>query len=151
MKLFRFLVLASLAFVLTAFSCAAFAGPRSTPILLDTDIGGDIDGAFALALVLDSPELDLRAVTTVSGDTLVRARLAAKMLAVAGRTGFPVAAGVPGPAVDAPQTRWADGFTSPDLVPQAAVDLMRPAIDRAPDISATQGWVGSARDRSWLE
>jgi Inosine-uridine preferring nucleoside hydrolase len=43
--------------------------PRPIPIVLDTDIGTDIDDAFALALVLDSPELDLRAVTTVSGDT----------------------------------------------------------------------------------
>lgn len=110
----------------------AWAAQRPTPIVLDTDIGGDIDDAFALALILHSPELDLRAVTTVSGDTAGRARLAAKMLAVAGRTGIPVAAGVPGPPMDAPQTKWADGFSSPDLVPQGAVALMRSVIDRTP-------------------
>ena len=39
------------------------------PILLDTDIGSDVDDAFAVALILGSPELDLVGVTTVSGDT----------------------------------------------------------------------------------
>jgi purine nucleosidase len=61
--------------------------------MLDTDIGSDIDDAFALALVLDSPELDLRAVTTVSGDSQARARIAAKMLWEAGRKNVTVAAG----------------------------------------------------------
>jgi purine nucleosidase len=132
MNRFRIRFLASVALFLVASALGALAAQRPTPIVLDTDIGGDIDDAFALALVLHSPELDLRAVTTVSGDTGARARLAAKMLAVAGRTGIPVAAGVPGPPMDSPQTRWADGFSSPDLVPLGAVELMRSAIDRAP-------------------
>jgi purine nucleosidase len=140
MSCFRMQFLAALAPLLVASAFPALAAQRTThparqrptPIVLDTDIGGDIDDAFALALVLDSPELDLRAVTTVSGDTQARARLAAKMLAVAGRTGIPVAAGVPGPPMDSPQTRWADGFASPDLVAQPAVELMRTQIDRAP-------------------
>ena len=103
---------------------------RPTPIVLDTDIGGDIDDAFALALVLHSPELDLRAVTTVSGDTQARARLAAKMLSVAGRPNVPVAAGTPGAHMDAPQTQWADGFSSPALVSKNAVELMQSVLDR---------------------
>jgi inosine-uridine nucleoside N-ribohydrolase len=103
---------------------------RPTPIVLDTDIGGDIDDAFALALVLHSPELDLRAVTTVSGDTQARARLAAKMLSVAGHPNVPVAAGTPGAHMDAPQTQWADGFSSPALVSKNAVELMQSVLDR---------------------
>ena len=39
------------------------------PILLDTDIGTDIDDVYALILAASSPELDLRAVTTVNNDT----------------------------------------------------------------------------------
>ena len=35
------------------------------PIILDTDIGDDIDDALALSVILNSPELDLRGVTTV--------------------------------------------------------------------------------------
>ena len=73
------------ALLLTCVPLCAGDAPRPIPIVLDTDIGSDIDDAFALALVLASPELDLRAVTIVSGDTQARARLAAKMLWVAGQ------------------------------------------------------------------
>ncbi|MGA7522499.1 MAG: nucleoside hydrolase [Acidobacteriaceae bacterium] len=107
----------------------AAPAPKPVPILLDTDIGSDIDDAFAVALILHSPELDLRAVTTVSGDTEARARLVAKMLWVDGRRNIPVAAGVPGSKLDIAQTRWADGFTSPSLLREPAVELMKSTID----------------------
>ncbi|HEV2136067.1 MAG TPA: nucleoside hydrolase [Terracidiphilus sp.] len=109
---------------------APAASTKPVPIVLDTDIGTDIDDAFALALVLKSPELDLRAVTTVSGDTQARARLAAKMLWVDGRRNIPVAAGTPGKKLDIAQTRWADGFTSPSLLKISAVELLKREIDR---------------------
>jgi len=126
----RIKLVALLALVLISAPFAFAAAPRPTPIILDTDIGGDIDDAFALALVLHSPELDLRAVTTVSGDTQARARLAAKMLSVAGRPNVPVAAGTPGAHMDAPQTEWANGFSSPALVSKDAVELMQSVLDR---------------------
>lgn len=110
----------------------AAPAPKPVPVLLDTDIGSDIDDAFAVALILHSPELDLRAVTTVSGDTEARARIVAKMLWVDGRRNIPVAAGVPGGKLDIAQARWADGFTSPSLLKEPAVDLMRSTIDREP-------------------
>lgn len=106
------------------------AASRPTPVVLDTDIGGDIDDAFALALILDSPELDLQAVTTVSGDAQARARIAAKMLWVAGRRGVPVAAGAGSAPSPMPQAQWAEGFTSPELLSEPAVALMKTAIDR---------------------
>jgi inosine-uridine nucleoside N-ribohydrolase len=115
------------AFALTAASLSAGSPP--IPIVLDTDIGTDIDDAFALALVLASPELDLRAVITVTGDTHARARLAAKMLWEAGRRDVPVAAGDPGGSLPIAQARWADGFNSPSLVSATAVDLMKKEID----------------------
>ena len=62
-------------------------------IVLDTDIGTDVDDALALALALASPELELVAVTTVSGDTSLRACIAARLLALAGRADVPVHAG----------------------------------------------------------
>jgi purine nucleosidase len=65
----------------------------SRRIVLDTDIGTDVDDALALALALASPELELVAVTTVSGDTPLRARVAARLLALAGRAAVPVHAG----------------------------------------------------------
>lgn len=63
------------------------------PIIFDTDLGSDIGDAFALALILASPELELRGVTTVSGDTQVRALMACRFLTMTGRRHTPVAAG----------------------------------------------------------
>jgi len=68
-----------------------------TSVLLDTDIGTDVDDAVALALLLASPELNLRAVTTVSGDVNLRARIAKKLLTLGGRADIPVFAGCPEP------------------------------------------------------
>lgn len=66
-------------------------------VLLDTDIGDDIDDALALALALRSPEIELIGVTTVFGDTHLRARLAKLMLHVFERDDTPVAAGISSP------------------------------------------------------
>lgn len=49
-------------------------------ILLDTDIGDDIDDALALALALQLPSIDLVGVTTVFRDTAARARMARHLL-----------------------------------------------------------------------
>jgi inosine-uridine nucleoside N-ribohydrolase len=113
---------------------ACFIAPASAriPILLDTDIGTDVDDAFALALILHSPELELLGVTTVSGDTQARARLAAKMLWEAGRPNIPVVAGEPGKPLPIEQTRWAEGFTSPALRSEKAVDFLKAQIERRP-------------------
>lgn len=64
------------------------------PVILDTDIGTDIDDTWALAMLLNCLELEPRLVLTASGDTLYRARLAAKFLQVAGRVDVPVGVGV---------------------------------------------------------
>jgi purine nucleosidase len=64
-------------------------------VILDTDIGDDIDDAFALALVLKSPELKLLGVTTEFGDTEARAWLVDRYLQAIGRSDIAVAAGVP--------------------------------------------------------
>ncbi|MEN3273237.1 MAG: hypothetical protein V7636_1998 [Actinomycetota bacterium] len=67
----------------------------SIPVVLDTDIGTDIDDTWALALALASPELDVRLITTVSGDVDYRARVAAGLVA---GTGIPIATGIGGGA-----------------------------------------------------
>jgi inosine-uridine nucleoside N-ribohydrolase len=64
-------------------------------VIIDTDIGDDIDDAFALALALRSPELKILGVTTTFGDTEMRARLLDRYLASVGRSDIPVAAGPP--------------------------------------------------------
>lgn len=62
-------------------------------VILDTDIGDDIDDALALALICASPELDLVGVTTVFGNTPARTRQALTELVIAGRPDVPVATG----------------------------------------------------------
>jgi len=64
------------------------------PVILDTDIGSDIDDTWALGYMLKCPELDVRMVITNSGDTLYKAKVVAKMLQVADRTDVPVAIGI---------------------------------------------------------
>ncbi|MFK4089099.1 nucleoside hydrolase [Kribbella sp. NPDC020789] len=54
-------------------------------LILDTDIGSDVDDAMALALILGTPDLDLVATHTVYGDTRLRAQLARRYGALAGR------------------------------------------------------------------
>jgi purine nucleosidase len=85
-------------------------------ITLDTDIGSDVDDLLALAMILGSPELSLRAVTTVYGDTVLRARMVRRAYALAGRPAPPIAAG----AREARSGRpvwWAghEGALMPDL------------------------------------
>ncbi|WP_329001529.1 nucleoside hydrolase [Kribbella sp. NBC_00709] len=54
-------------------------------LILDTDIGSDVDDAMALAQLMGSPDLDLVEVHTVYGDTRLRAQLARRYAALAGR------------------------------------------------------------------
>lgn len=64
-----------------------------TPIILDTDIGGDIDDTWALCMILGTPELDLKLITTAFGDTEAKTRLTAKILEATGRTDIPIGTG----------------------------------------------------------
>ncbi len=90
-------------------------------VIIDTDIGDDIDDAFALALALRSPELHILGVTTTFGDTEMRARLLDRYLAAVGRSDIPVAAGPTTKtdnvmtqkpyALHAPDKKHADGVT----------------------------------------
>ena len=62
-------------------------------VILDTDIGTDVDDALALVLAAGSPELQIDAVTTVHADAPLRARIARRLLLLAGREDIPVVAG----------------------------------------------------------
>jgi purine nucleosidase len=75
-------------------------------ILLDTDIGTDIDDAYALTLAAASPEVDLRGVTTVNNDTVLRARIARKLLNLLDRSDVPVIAGAAEPLTPGVGRGW---------------------------------------------
>jgi len=64
-------------------------------IILDTDIGEDIDDILVTAFALNSPEFEVLGITTVDGDTQARSRIARKVTAPFGQPHIPVAAGYP--------------------------------------------------------
>ena len=66
---------------------------KRKPVILDTDIGTDVDDTWALALIMRSPELELKAATLVSYDTAFRARLTAKLLRTEGHPDIPLGLG----------------------------------------------------------
>ncbi len=80
------------------------------PVILDTDIGDDIDDTWALAMLLGLPQLDLKLVVTDYGNTPERTRLVAKVLQRAGRTDIPIGTGVKTGNDHLNQTRWVGDF-----------------------------------------
>lgn len=63
-------------------------------VILDTDIGSDIDDALALAYLLSQPRCDLLGITTVSGQPLLRAEMASAMCRHVGRDDIPIHSGI---------------------------------------------------------
>lgn len=102
-------------------------------IIFDTDIGTDIDDAYALALILCSPELDLIGVTIANNDTAARGRLALKMLHLAGRDDVPVAIGRAtdtGGSVN--QGPWAQDYDATGPIAQTAAEFIVEQVNAAP-------------------
>ena len=64
-----------------------------TQLLLDTDIGTDVDDALALALLIAEPDVDLVGVTTVHGHAPLRAAIARSLLEASDKRHVPVVAG----------------------------------------------------------
>jgi inosine-uridine nucleoside N-ribohydrolase len=128
-RIFLLLVFAS---VLVARQPVA-AQPSRLKVLLDTDIGTDIDDAWALGYALQSRSFDLLGVTVSDGDTAQRARLACKLLSRMGRTNVPVAVGRPTHAdrIDY-QFAWAEDFRDYRPVAEPAVEFLAGTIRSHP-------------------
>jgi purine nucleosidase len=75
-------------------------------VLLDTDIGTDVDDCLALALLLASPELRLEGITCVYGHVGVRAQITQKLLRLAGREDIPIYLGAERPLLDLRPIYW---------------------------------------------
>jgi inosine-uridine nucleoside N-ribohydrolase len=109
------------------------------PVILDTDIGSDIDDALCLAYLLRQPRCELVGVTTVSGQARERAMLVDAMCRVAGRPDVPIHSGCERPLlVPQRQTTAAQAEVLPryphrvDFAPSTAVDFLRHTIRRRP-------------------
>ena len=112
---------------------AAASSPRMK-VLLDTDIGTDIDDAWALGLLMVSPQVELVGVTISDGDTAARAKVAAKLLHAGGRGDVPVAVGRATALPDSVdyQFTWAEDFTTVRPVAQSAADFIVETLRRHP-------------------
>jgi purine nucleosidase len=121
---------------LLAFCAPATAQQGRMKVVLDTDIGTDIDDAWALGYALKSPTFQLLGVTVTDADTRQRARLACKLLYRLGRTDVPVAAGrqtsaIPPDRVDY-QFMWAEDFQDYKPVTTPAVEFLADLIRKNP-------------------
>lgn len=86
------------------------------PVILDTDIGSDIDDTWALAFLLRCPELDIKLVVTDRGCAQVRAKLACQILEAGDRTDVPVALGPEWQGNTGSRDQWvrAEGYALSD-------------------------------------
>ena len=106
-------LVAVLLLVLTSSASAADSASRPSkkiPVIFDTDICDDIDDTWALALLLQSPEFDVKLVTTAVGNTKSKAKTVAKFLEIAGRTDIPVGIGVQQNKGTHRQDAWAKDY-----------------------------------------
>jgi len=102
---------------------------RPIPVILDTDIGGDIDDTWALAMLLTSPELDLKLVVTDSHDTRGKAKIVAKFLQQVGRSDVPVGIGLKIDSQTGPQQAWTAGYALAAYPGQVYQDGVQAMLD----------------------
>ena len=126
-------------------------------VIFDCDLGGDIDDAFALALVLASPEFEVLGITLDHGLTEKRAQVACKMLYETGLEHIPVAVGRQTPGVVGkdtelapyrPQFYWAEGFDKVKPMKKPAADFIIEMLRKYPNevILFTVGPVPNMQD-----
>ncbi len=122
---------------LAAILAFAFAsGAAAKPVILDTDICDDIDDTWALALLLQSPELDCKLVTTAVGNTEAKARVVAKYLDETGRTQIPIGIGVKQHDGGHRQTSWAEQYdlsSYPGTVHKDGVQALIETVMNSPE------------------
>ena len=119
---------------------------------LDTDLGGDIDDACALAFLLGQPGVELAGVTTVADRAGLRAGYARHCLDLAGRDGIPVIAGaglsmttlrIAEPVIG-DERYWPGGLPGRPAPAGAALDLLQRNIERGATLVAIGPWTNLA-------
>ncbi len=107
-------------------------------IFVDTDIGSNVDDAFALAIAAKLPDAEIIGVTTVGSMVAVRAQLARKVLISVGKRGIPVSAGCGQGLIEPPSRHFPEQAPVLDEVdklffpPANGIDFLRDAIKRHP-------------------
>ena len=102
---------------------------KRIPVIIDTDIGSDIDDTWALAMAFGCPELDIKLITTCTGDTAYRAKIVCKFLEHVGHTEIPVGIGLTFDSLSENQRAYIDGYQLRDYPGEIVDDGVRAMAD----------------------
>jgi inosine-uridine nucleoside N-ribohydrolase len=111
--------------------------PQAEKIIIDSDIGGDIDDAYAIALAVQSPELKIIGISVESKDTQLQARLVRRMLIESGHSDIVVATGVAArePAGSVAEVHYAEGGPANEHYPDAIGFMLKQIRDHPGEIT----------------
>jgi inosine-uridine nucleoside N-ribohydrolase len=106
------------------------------PVILDTDLGSDIDDTWALAMLLGLPQIDLKLVVTSFQNSPAKTCLVAKILQETGHTYVPVGTGIQTSEDPLTQETWlgdfdlaqSPGVIHPDGI-QALIDTIHASME----------------------
>src|SRR5260221_9971780 len=114
------------------YAVAVGAQPDKSKVILDTDIGDDIDDAWALAFVISYQGFEPLGVTITHGNTPARAKIACKLLHVTHRDDIPVFVGRQTNDKVFQQYSWAEDFTAKRPEKKSAADYIVETVKRYP-------------------
>lgn len=129
-KIYSFLSLV----LLLSSATVANAQTKKAPIklIVDCDLGDDIDDAYALSLVLTSPEFDVLGVVADYGNTPERARMSAKLLSELKRKDIPVIEGRQTTSFYAPQFYWSKGYDGSQQITKGVNKFYKEIVQKYP-------------------
>ena len=110
----------------------AFAGEKQK-VIFDCDLGDDIDDAYALALILTSPEFEVLGIVLDYGNTPMRAEVACQLLYETGREDIPVVVGRKTNDRNSNQFRWAENFSKLKPIKKSAADFIIENLKKYPN------------------
>jgi purine nucleosidase len=126
------LITISILLSLCAFGAGFAQQPGKMKIILDTDIGDDIDDAWALAFLISHQNFEPLGVTITHGNTPARMKIACKLLHITGRGDIPVAVGRKTSDGYFQQYAWAEDFTAKQPITQPAADFIVEQVKKYP-------------------
>ena len=119
---------------------SAYSSTAKEKLLVDTDIGSDIDDTVCLAYLLCQKQCEILGITTVSGEPVVRAKLTSALLKAAGRDDIPIYPGVEQPLLIAQkqpvahQVKYLSKWPHETKFPEGqAIEFMRRTIRENPN------------------
>jgi inosine-uridine nucleoside N-ribohydrolase len=109
---------------------------KKTPLILDTDIGHDMDDTWALAMLLGCPQLELKLLVTAFDNVETKTRLVAKMFRRTGNTHIPIGLGIKTSDLVMNQAAWLgddDLHDYPGVIHRDGIAAMIELIHASPE------------------